>query len=142
VELPKGCDSEGGSQGLPGCSNPRVLGIPASVFNKNSTLKALHVACRSGLYLFAGDHVIPGPLTSISCLFFVHDRACLLLFSHWAVCLSFLKQILANQNILRVFTNYFFTRPADLDLLGNLTEVVSAYIHFIWFDPTPTAHRD
>ena len=119
MELPKGCDSEGCSQGLPGCSNSCVLGISASVFNRSSTLKALHVACRSGLYLFAGDHVVPGPLTSISCHFFVHNRAGLLMFSHWAVCLSYLKQILANQNILRVFTNYFFHAPGRLRLPGQ-----------------------
>jgi len=110
VELPKGCDSEGGSQGLPGCSNPRVLGIPTSVFNKNSTLKALHVACRSRLYLFAGDHVIPGPLTSISCLFFVHDRACLLLFSHLAVCFVVFKTDLGEPAHFESLHQLFFSR--------------------------------
>jgi len=35
----KNCSRGGDSQGLPGFIHPRVLGIPLSVFNKNSTLK-------------------------------------------------------------------------------------------------------
>jgi len=45
VELTDGCYSGGDSQGLPGFIHPRVrvLGIPTSVFNKNSTLNVLYI---------------------------------------------------------------------------------------------------
>ena len=32
MELTEGCCSKGDSQGLPGCSNPRILGIPTIIF--------------------------------------------------------------------------------------------------------------
>jgi len=73
VEQTEGCYSEGDSQGLPGYSNPRILGIPTISFSKLYPQKMIGSEFGTGSFL--SNYLTVGTeLGGILCLFLFEER--------------------------------------------------------------------